>query len=137
AAISAHDRRTSSRMVTPCSYRRPATSVKPPPFVSWSQMPESAAADRIEELLSGLNPPQREAVMHGDGPLLILAGAGSGKTRVLTHRVAHLVVERGIALLRILAVTITNKTSRVVLEDLCNLLGPQAAVLVVSTFHLA
>ena len=61
-----------------------------------------------EDLLEGLNPVQREAVTHGDGPLLIVAGAGSGKTRVLTHRVAFLIAERGISPFQILAITFTQ-----------------------------
>nr|WP_242594149.1 UvrD-helicase domain-containing protein [Corallococcus exiguus] len=86
-------------------------------------------------LLEDLNPPQAEAVLHGDGPLLVLSGAGSGKTRVITRRVAHLVKVRRVFPWRILAVTFTNKAAREMRDRLTQLLGAQANDLVVSTFH--
>jgi DNA helicase-2/ATP-dependent DNA helicase PcrA len=89
------------------------------------------------DLLAGLNPDQAEAVAHGDGPLLVVAGAGSGKTRVLTHRIAHLIIERHVSPFEILAITFTNKAADEMKHRVAALVGPVAAKMWVSTFHAA
>jgi DNA helicase-2/ATP-dependent DNA helicase PcrA len=90
-----------------------------------------------ETYLADLNPAQREAVLQTEGPLLVIAGAGSGKTRVLTHRVAHLIAACGVEHQEILAITFTNKAAGEMRTRLEDLLGPVAGKIWILTFHAA
>lgn len=90
---------------------------------------------KVADLLNGLNTKQQEAVRHTDGPLLIMAGAGSGKTRVLTHRIAYLLDEKQVSPGSVLAITFTNKAAREMKDRVSRLVGPDAVYMWVSTFH--
>jgi DNA helicase-2/ATP-dependent DNA helicase PcrA len=98
--------------------------------------PDGAPSD-VLGTLTGLNPVQSDAVTHADGPLLVVAGAGSGKTRVLTHRIAHLIRDQGVSPFEILAITFTNKAADEMKSRVAALVGPVAEKMWVSTFHSA
>ncbi|MEZ0352038.1 DNA helicase PcrA [Mycobacterium sp. pR1184] len=96
---------------------------------------DAKLAAEIDQLLDGLNPQQRQAVVHEGSPLLIVAGAGSGKTAVLTRRVAYLIAARGVGVGQILAITFTNKAAAEMRERVVRLVGNRARAMWVSTFH--
>jgi DNA helicase-2/ATP-dependent DNA helicase PcrA len=100
-------------------------------------MSENHHAERVDELLEGLNEPQREAVTHGEGPLLIIAGAGSGKTRVLTHRIAFLIYTGQAQGGELLAITFTNKAAKEMRGRVERLLGRDVRGMWLMTFHAA
>ncbi|RCW46672.1 ATP-dependent DNA helicase PcrA [Halopolyspora algeriensis] len=100
-----------------------------------SPEPQSAREHDPGALLDDLNPQQREAVTHSGSPLLVVAGAGSGKTKVLTHRIAHLLDVRGVHPGEIMAITFTNRAATEMKERVVDLIGPRATAMWVSTFH--
>ncbi|SCG34237.1 DNA helicase PcrA [Micromonospora halophytica] len=116
----------------------PVSPPAPVPARTPPRRPGSAVAHLDpQQLVEGLNGPQRDAVTHAGSPLLIVAGAGSGKTRVLTHRIAYLLAARDVHPGEIIAITFTNKAAGEMKERVANLVGPRARLMWVSTFHSA
>jgi len=122
-----------------CAVSVPVRDPGPTPSVTpWPDAVQFGVPAGLDHLLDDLNPPQRDAVLAGDGPLLVLAGAGSGKTRVIAHRIAHLLGVRGVHPRHVLAVTFTNKAAGEMARRVDALLAPAGIrAPLIATFHSA
>ncbi len=124
-------------VVEPLTERHTTHELPPDQFGPEDGPAPGVDSAKLEALLAGLNPVQREAAAAPDGPVLVVAGAGSGKTRVLTHRIAYLIAARKVSPFGLLAITFTNKAAGEMKERVADLVGPVAHRMWVSTFHSA